>query len=179
MGTWLRAEAESLRQWADETGHQIDPVKFDREVRAWSEIGGATEHHVYLNPDNSRVVKVTRAPSFGARNEVLEYVRNAIWANEMFGDDIRLEGIIETEAGPAIVTSQPFIEGREPTVDKISEWFESQGYVADGYNKWRHPETGAVIADAHSGNLVMTDAGLIPIDLQILNPGRQTAQTAG
>lgn len=118
-------------------------------------------------------------PNFGARGEVLEYVRNAIWANEMFGDDIRLEGIIETEAGPAIVTSQPFIEGREPTVDEISEWFESQGYVADGYNKWRHPETGAVIADAHSGNLVMTDAGLIPIDLQILNPGRQTAQTAG
>jgi hypothetical protein len=138
-------------------------------------IGGATEHDVFLAEDGQRVVKVTLPPHFGARGEVLEYVRNASWANELFGDDIWLVGIVETDGGPAIVTSQPFIPGREPTLAEIVDWFESMGYVPDGYLKWRHPETGAVIADAHSGNLVMTEEGMVPIDLQILHPGKRAA----
>lgn len=34
-------------------------------------------------------------------------------------------------------------QSREPTLAEIVEWFESMGYVPDGYLKWRHPETGA------------------------------------
>ncbi|MCB1093431.1 MAG: hypothetical protein KDL87_17970 [Verrucomicrobiae bacterium] len=132
---------------------------------------GATEHDVFLSPEGEKVIKLTIPPKFGARGQVIDYVKNVLWANHLFGDDIRLVGIVATNAGPAIVTSQPFIEGGAPTQEEVAEWFLDQGYLPDGYFKWRHPESGAIIADAHPGNLVRTEWGLIPIDLQILNPG--------
>ena len=91
----------------------------------------------------------------------------------MFEDDIRIEGIVETDKGPAVVISQPFISGHSPEPGDVQAWFEDRGYVSAGENTWRHPDTRAVIADAHKRNFIMTDAkDLVPIDLQVLNPGK-------
>lgn len=131
---------------------------------------GASEHHVFAVPKTGRVIKSTIPPNFGARGEALIYIQNQIDANKMFGDDILFEGVLDFN-GVAIITSQPFVKGESPSVEDIAEWFEAQGYVNAGYNRWKHPDTGADIADTHPGNLIRTPEGnIIPIDLQILKP---------
>lgn len=76
----------------------------------------------------------------------------------------------------AIAISQPFIVGRAPTEAEVAEWFQSQGYRPQPGNRWIHETTGASVADSHTGNLVMSAEGLIPIDLQILDPGKAQAR---
>lgn len=101
------------------------------------------------------------------------YLKNLRWSNALFHDDIRIEGVVQTQEGPAVVISQPFIKGRSPTQNEVAQWFDQQGYVPAGVNQWKHPGTGAWIADAHERNFVMTDDhSLVPIDLQVLNPGK-------
>lgn len=117
--------------------------------------------------------KFTKPPNFGARGWLTEYLRNIQWSNALFEDDIRLEGVLWQPLGAAVVVSQPFIEGSQPSDAQVADWFSQQGYSRDGFNKWRAATTGAVIADAHTGNFVlMTDGILVPIDLQVLHPGR-------
>ncbi len=88
------------------------------------------------------------------------------------GDDIQLEGICKVPAGLAIITSQPYVSGRHPTRHEIEEWFALEGYEKTGYLRWKHPVSKTSIADAHEGNFIMADNGvLFPIDLQILDPG--------
>lgn len=172
VAEWLRQEAQSLLEWAVESGAEIDGNAFAEIVAEWKDIGGQSEHHVLLAPDENRVLKTTIPPYFGAGGCVAAYARNLRWSNSLFGDDIRLEGVLRTEAGPMIVTTQPYIAGTEPTLAEIESWFTSQGYEPSGYLQWHHPKTGVRIADAHSGNLIKTPEGyLIPIDLQVRSPG--------
>jgi len=80
--------------------------------------------------------------------------------------------VLDLNGEVSIVTSQPFIPGESPSLGEIAEWFESQGYEAAGLNRWKHPEIGTDIADAHEGNFVKRpDGKLFPIDLQILKAG--------
>ncbi|WP_172683433.1 hypothetical protein, partial [Verrucomicrobium spinosum] len=170
----LRAEAESLVSWSRQKGWLIHPEGFERLVEDLPIFEGGVERNVFGHPPSGRVIKVTLPPNFGARGELSAYLKNIAWSNLLYGDDIRLEGVIETKAGPAVVVSQPFIEGRQPSLRRIRRWFEAQGYVPDGYNKWRHPKTGAVIADTHQGNFVVVGRKyVVPIDLQVLNPGEK------
>lgn len=172
VAEWLRQEAESLLEWAIESGWEIDGDAYSQGVAQWKNIGGQSEHHVLLAPDKSRVLKTTIPPNFGAGGCVAAYARNLRRCNAVFGDEIRFEGILRAEGGPMIVTTQPYTEGDEPEIEEIAAWFQAQGYESCGYNQWRHPDTGVVIADAHEGNLIKTPEGdLIPIDLQVLNPG--------
>jgi Serine/Threonine/Tyrosine Kinase found in polyvalent proteins len=123
--------------------------------------------------EEGRVIKVTRnAPCFGLRGDLQDYLRNIQWSNLLFDDDIRLEGVLELGGFAVLVTSQPFIVGRNPTDEEVAEWFVAQGFVRSGHLKWRHPVSGCEIADAHSGNFVVTEElVMMPIDLQILHPG--------
>lgn len=167
--SWIRSEAESLYQWAEASGWLLDPQSIACEIGELSRIGGATEHDVYVARDGGLVIKITLPPAFGTRVSIGSYVRNVLWVNELFGDDIRLIGVTRSEAGVALVISQPFIEGTPPTAGEIAAWFEGQGSVPDLFHKWRNPSNGVVIADAHTGNLVNTPAGLIPIVLQLID----------
>lgn len=128
-----------------------------------------------FQPDEGRVIKVTKnAPCFGLRGDLLDYLRNIQWSNLLFGDDIRLEGVLEVDGHAMLVTSQPFIVGRNPTDAEVAEWFVAQGFVKSGHLKWRHPATLCEIADAHSGNFVVdAEMVMMPIDLQILHPGTE------
>ncbi len=80
---------------------------------------------------------------------------------------MRLEGVIETNDGVSLVMSQPYIIGRSPTEEELAGWFELQGCARLGKLRWKYPD-GMVIADAHTGNLIlMKDGNLIPIDLHV------------
>jgi DNA ligase (NAD+) len=168
----LREEAESVVSWARKNGRLIDPLRFGTLAEGYASLGGQSEHTVFILANTGRVLKLTIPPAFGAQSGALAYLANIAAANRLFGDDIRLHGVLETTGGPSLVTSQPFVEGSQPTIDQVSAWFESNGYVSIGHNHWKHPETGTEIADAHTGNLIKTaDGELVPIDLQVLSEG--------
>jgi DNA ligase (NAD+) len=168
----FRQESESMVSWAREHGKLLDSSRFGEIAARYPSLGGQSEHVVFHLHETDRVLKLTIPPSFGAQSGALAYLANLDAANRLFGDDIRLHGILETLGGPSIVTSQPFVTGNVPTADEVTAWFEANGFISTGYNRWKHPETGTEIADAHIGNLIKTeDNELIPIDLQILHDG--------
>ncbi|MCF7732676.1 MAG: NAD-dependent DNA ligase LigA [Akkermansiaceae bacterium] len=169
----LRQEAQSMVSWAREHGRLIDFARFGALAQDYPALGGQSEHVVFLPPGGKRVLKLTIPPNFGALGSAINYLDNLQAVNRLFGDDIRLHGILETHTGFSIVTSQPFIAGIQPTLDEISAWFTSAGYNPTGHNRWKNPDTGIEIADAHAGNLIKSDdRELIPIDLQVLSPSK-------
>jgi DNA ligase (NAD+) len=164
----IRREAKSILQWGVETGRIIQAEGLRRLLRDWEKLGGQSEHTLIHIAGINRVVKFTLPPNFGAQGSI-PYLRNIDACNRLFGDDIWFHGIILTEQGPAFVISQPYVDGTEPTLDEVAEWFTDQGYISNGHNRWLHPITGVDIADAHTGNLIKSSDGeLIPIDLQVL-----------
>ncbi len=167
----IRQEAQSILEWGLEAGRIIDPDRLFELVKEWQELGGQSEHTVFYIKDLDRVVKFTIPPNFGAQGS-LAYLRNITASNQLFEDDIRFHGIVQIEAGPSFVVSQPYVHGTEPTIAEVNEWFTANGYRSTGYNRWLDDATGVEIADAHIGNLIKTEDGeLVPIDLQVLSTG--------
>ena len=168
----IRQEAESVVSWAGESNRLLDPRRFGRLAACYPQLGGQSEHTVFHLQSRHRVIKFTLPPNFGAQGEAIAYLNNLEAANRVFGDDIILHGVLETKRGPALVTSQPFVFGDVPTQDEVARWFEENGYHSKGHNRWKNDATGAEIADAHVGNLIkVKDGELVPIDLQVLDPG--------
>jgi DNA ligase (NAD+) len=167
----LRQETQSILEWGSETGRIISPDEFFYLIKEWTELGGQSEHTVFHIEKLARVIKFTLPPSFGAQGSIA-YLNNIEASNRLFGDDIRFHGILKTDKGPAYVVSQPYVEGSQPESEEVAAWFVSNGYRSTGHNRWKHPESGTEIADAHIGNLIKSEDGeLIPIDLQVLNAG--------
>ncbi len=167
----IRQEAQSILEWGLETNRILDPDRIFELVKEWKELGGQSEHTVFYVKALDRVVKFTIPPNFGAQGSIA-YLRNISSSNQLFEDDIRFHGIIQTEKGPIFVVSQPYVHGVEPTTLEVSDWFLGNGYRSVGYNRWRDDAKGVEIADAHVGNLIKTEDGeLVPIDLQILAAG--------
>ena len=174
----IRQEAESVVSWARESNRLLDPRKFGRLAARYPQLGGQSEHTVFHLQISHRVIKFTLPPHFGSQGEAMDYLNNLKAANRVFGDEIILHGVLETERGPALVTSQPFVFGDVPTPDEVASWFEANGYHSNGHNRWKNDESGLEIADAHVGNLIKTKAGeLVPIDLQVLHQGDAFAPT--
>ncbi len=170
----IRREAESILEWGNQSGRIIETEGIHRLLRDWKKLGGQSEHTVFHIEALSRIVKFTIPPNFGAQGSLL-YLANIDASNRLFGDDIVLHGILPSDEGPAFLISQPYVEGTEPTLAEVADWFTAQGYELNGHNRWRHPETGTDIADAHTGNLIKTaDGELVPIDLQVLKEGHLT-----
>ncbi len=168
----LRQEAESVVSWARQNGRLIDPRRFGKLAARYPQLGGQSEHTVFHLQSRHRVIKCTLPPNFGAQGDALTYLRNLNASNELFGDEITLHGVLETNRGPALVTSQPFVPGVAPTIAEVESWFITNGYRSVGHNRWKNDATGTEIADAHIGNLIKTEGGeLIPIDLQVLDEG--------
>ena len=167
----IRREAESILEWGNQSGRIIETEGIHRLLRDWKKLGGQSEHTVFHIEALSRIVKFTIPPNFGAQGSLL-YLANIDASNRLFGDDIVLHGILPSNEGPAFLISQPYVEGTEPTLAEVADWFTAQGYQLNGHNRWLHPETATDIADAHTGNLIKTaDGELVPIDLQVLKEG--------
>ncbi|GAA5119788.1 NAD-dependent DNA ligase LigA [Luteolibacter yonseiensis] len=168
----VRQEAESVVSWAGESNRLLDPRRFGRLAARYPQLGGQSEHTVFHLQSRGRVIKFTLPPYFGAQGDAIAYLKNLEAANQVFGDDIQLHGVLETKLGPALVISQPYVPGVQPTAQEIATWFTSNGYHSTGHNRWKNDESGVEIADAHVGNLIKTEDGeLVPIDLQILSEG--------
>jgi len=164
----IRREAESILEWGAGAMRLLNVEGLNRLTEGWKKLAGQSEHTVFLDEKFERVVKFTLPPNFGAQGSI-PYLRNIIACNRIFGDDIWFHGILSTKQGSAFVISQPYVDGTEPTMGEVADWFTNQGYESKGHNRWFHPVTGVEVADAHTGNLIKSSDGeLIPIDLQVL-----------
>lgn len=169
----VRQEDQSVVSWAKESGCLLDPGKFGQLAARYPQLGGQSEHTVFHLEGAHRVIKLTLPPHYGAQGSALAYLKNIQAANELLGDEILLHGVLETQLGPALITSQPFISGTVPNLEEIASWFKVKGYHSTGHNRWKNPITEVEIADAHVGNFIkVTNGELIPIDLQILSTGQ-------
>jgi hypothetical protein len=154
---WFNLQSKSLVSWARKTGWLLDTSEFANLTAHLERYEGGSEHIVMFLREQGRVIKVTKnAPCFGLRGDLLDYLLNIEWSNQLFGDDIQIAGVLETSGLASVVTTQPFIVGTQPTVIQVDEWFQAQGFVKNGHNKWKHPTTNCEIADAHTGTLLST-----------------------
>ncbi len=103
-------------------------------------VAGGAEHEVRPRHDGGRIDKATHRNAAGFWFDFADgraypatprqYLRRLELANEVFDDDIHLEGV---EAGPGkhdnrIWTSQPFASGVTPDEAYLLEWLCSHGF---------------------------------------------------
>jgi carboxynorspermidine decarboxylase len=164
----LHTETESLLEWARLNHCLLSAADFDEHVRGLHELEGASEHDVCLTQDQSRVLKWTKPPNFGARGSATGYLTNVLACNALFGLDWRFEGVVQAADGLRILTSQPFIIGENPSVEEIDAWFAALGFSKERENTYAR-EDGLKIADARPDNILRrADGSLVPFDVHVL-----------
>ncbi len=158
---------------------------------------GGQEHRVWYSCQQGRYFKATHAGRYGwyaamdyrfnKRTQEDEpyigmgdatpcqYLDRLLVQNDVFSDDITLEGMwIETE-GLAILTSQRFISGKPATPAEILEVMHTLGYERipglpanseDCFSFYDRAERIAAF-DAHTGNFIKarSRSKVVPIDL--------------
>lgn len=100
-----------------------------------------------------------------------EYLARMLLHNREFGDDVRLEGYLDTSE-PSLVISQPDIEGTPASADQMSEQlgkfgFQPLGNLRIGKNNsisFYDPQRRIAMFDAHPGNFFHTKTLTIPVD---------------
>ena len=156
---------------------------------------GGEEHQVWHDAANGRYIKLTYAGRFGLaadaqwffdeeREEAgakaflrdatpLEYLDRLILQNTVFGDDIRLLGIIDKARGMHVVTSQPTIRGETVTQEEICAFMAAAGFARIDSVRLGHEEAlaffraadGLAVFDCHVGNFIKSGPHVVPIDL--------------
>jgi hypothetical protein len=96
-----------------------------------------------------------------------EYLQRLELSNALFGDDVRMEAVLENlQAELIIVTSQSFIEGDHPAPEEIDAYMKAEGFVRTRSEDWYRETDEVAVFDAHPGNYIRTPEGhVIPIDL--------------
>ena len=160
-----RAQRIALIQWAESAGKALS----FSHVEKFPRVAEGAEHVVFHDPPRGVAVKATHVNRFGQSviaegmaASPLEYFERLALQNELFGDDIRIEGVAFDEAQLEIVTTQP----------EIDAYFSNLGFCRAELNPdvplYFHPELGILVADAHDRNILRNESGvLVPIDLVI------------
>jgi hypothetical protein len=162
---------EGLVDWATKTNRLDSNAVAPRPADSKGQ-----EHEVWFDDNSKRVLKATYPQSFG--NIISEdgvgapaaYLERLALQNEFFGDDVRVERIVNENGKLRVVTSQPYITGKSATDSEIESYFENIGfkpYSAGGKNFFYNPEHNLLAFDAHRGNLINQDGNIIPIDVGI------------
>jgi len=147
---------------------------------------GGREHDVchILHPAiGSRWIKATKPWYTGYTVELvggrplllnataLPYLRRLQLQVDLFGDDLRFEGVIEDPRGWRCVTSQRHIDGLAPTLHEIDEGLVTYGFrrldiEPMGYEGSHSYLMGNVgLFDAHPANFRISEGILVPIDV--------------
>lgn len=182
-------EIRNLEKWANSEGTLIAEEKVD----CLNLISNSTsEHEVFYRSEDSRAVKRTWPGVYGqipcsaggkldrCNATPSEYFSRMALHIAVFGSDLQLEGVCISEK-PSMIIGQP---AGQPSIIISQSWYERAGVatneiihdflvgegfrsVPSSYFGWYRFEDGVVIVDAKPDNFIMTDAGLIPIDLQM------------
>lgn len=193
-GDWAHKfseQSEKLLDWSRKTGC----VKPKGELLPVSKLSGA-EHRVKYNGNaTQRWTKNTHPGQYGMHAFVehsidkhtqrytrrLEYGRalpgqylERLWlANEVFGDDIVLTAIIDTEEGPSVATTQPDIDGKAPSHEGIATFMQALGFqhILGGGPSWHRIADNILVIDAETWNFIETEEeNILPFDVGIQRP---------
>ena len=191
LGERVRIERGVLLGWARREGRLLSPIRLRSRV-----IGGGAEHEVFFDHASQRYFKLTIEGGLTIDSEFrigkrtqrwlgvpfvreatpLEYLERLVLFNEVFGDDIRLEGVIADAEQPCLVTSQPVIRGRETTHAEIAGFLRQLGFrPVPGVVAGRHDSASfyraddrVAVFDAHGENFLTDGRYVAPIDLLIV-----------
>lgn len=199
QGLGALAEGESqrrLREWARQRGCLISEADW-QSLKPISH--GSAEHEVRFRAADNRAVKRTHPGTFGFQPvhrdgrwvsipaSPLDYLLRFKTQNELFGDDVRLEGVMES-SGPSMVIGQPadgisFVisqfwldaadpEHPHPPEAAIAEFFTQRGFhrIPGAFYGWLRASDGVTVLDARPDNFIATSAGIFPIDLHLHAP---------
>lgn len=146
-----------------------------------------SEHIVYLDQTCGDVIKVTRPGTYGdlyylengrvaqSSTSPWEYLVRVRLVSKHFG--LKWSAIGMTEVGQ-IVTRQRFIAGSPPTQAQVDEFLLNADLVPVRQQcwLWKHVAEGGIerwIGDARADNFVLTENGLVPVDLRMWNVVRE------
>ncbi len=124
------------------------------------------------HPGQAGLTIVTHQNSHGECNAALgsatpaEYLERFIIVNELFGDAVFFEGIIEGEQ-PSLIISQPKLEGVLPEQPEITAYLrDKMKFERVDTLIWHRPADGVVIGDTKRSNFLKTpDGEILPIDV--------------
>ena len=180
------SEERKLRQWAFDQYDDPRMVTIPRQNR----FGEGAEHEVFLNPNGKRVTKVTRkseAANYGfgislnndGRGATAgEYLDRLRLHNEIFNDDVRIEGVQPTAGGTRIITSQPYIKGEPAEPPQIDASMAGKGFDKLAEGTYYNRDAGVLVHDMHSRNALVTPEGKVrAIDPAIMRATPEMAES--
>ena len=184
---------DRLRKWAEAGGCLISELEwFQHQL-----VSAATaEHEVRYRAEDHRAWKKTWPGTFGfipARSgsswkpraaTPVEYLLRQRLQNDIFNDEVRMEGIMVSDgpsmiigqpaAGISLVISQPWLDAADesrphPDERDIAAYLKARGFTAlfDALYGWIRESDGIVILDAKPDNFILTERGILPVDLLI------------
>ena len=175
VATLQAREVLWLAEWTERCPHTRE------ETISFPELARGSEHAVHLDESTGTVTKVTLPGCFGdwnyfegdricqAQSTPLPYLnRLLIWRN-IFGNAPSAMGM--TLDG-RIVTTQKFITGEPPTQPQVDHYLASSGMIPwrQACFLWKSQKlTNLVqvgIGDTRDENFVLSDFGIVPIDLR-------------
>jgi hypothetical protein len=170
-----------LREWIEFCTHNHE-FKYDFPL-----IAEGSEHRVYLDAENARVVKATRPGLFGewyyirddkvhqSNCRPLEYLARLLFWKQLFGSAPISLGV--TAAGQ-IVSSHEFITGELPSQIEVDSFLKEAGFSPIKQRFWlwekeyrpqRKTSRRLIIrlGDARDENFVKAHSGIVPIDIRL------------
>ena len=165
----------------NDVANAIEPYKVDPESQG-------AEHDVFITGvgDEKLVIRNTANGVYGPTKDTspAQYIQRLEENNEVFpGMQMQILGVSEDAEGNAVIwTAQEFVEAREfNTEAELEAALGEKGWVkigsphVDTFN-YKHTTSGAIIQDAHTGNVLVDKNGnLHPIDVMIEKMPRATA----
>ena len=180
-GSWPHcgrlSDRVALILWARQN-EKIVSASFIKDLLELEEIRyrfAGNEHTVYHQPALRRALKITHVKFLARIGVVSRYLGRLAASIRVFADDVEIVGVLHRETQLQILTSQRWIfddEGSPPiTLVEIDSYFERLGFHqfrdGDGQPVYYDPQSGLIVADAHSQNFIRSDGELIPIDVKL------------
>lgn len=172
-------EVGDLRHFADQNALWIEPESLGAFHR------GRREHDLFGYGGNDWVFKITRGAGYGLFPTPLDVVSGMIsdWfgvlpatpsqyferlllCNQLYPGLNALEGFCEWEGRFCIVTSQPFIAGRNANDPEIARFMKARGFLRLCEATWFRRDDHLALFDVGGSNLFIDESGeLVPIDV--------------
>lgn len=133
---------------------------------------------VWKYQDGPALIPIMQGGKLAVREaRATEYLSRLDLQNELFGDDLRVEGFFK---GGKLVTSQSFLLGGQPSEREMTAMLSGLGWKRFPMNlqslphnlmatAWAHPGEGVVLVDARPPNFKKTESGaVLAIDLMLV-----------
>lgn len=173
------SEIDRLGQWADKSELWIDVSDLGEIHR------GRREHDIAPHQADEFVFKITRGPGYGLAPTISrlqsgmvsdwfaifpatpsQYFERLLLSNRLYPGLNSLVGFCEVDGRFAVITSQPFVAGRNATQMEISSFMEQRKFVKICNATWFRAADRLAVFDVGGSNLFASETGeLIPIDI--------------